>query len=109
MKLRKRFIPPKRDHKFITINGRSYDGRIVIGNIFKLIAGEDIDLTNLLICCNSKNILIDWCEFVDDCFEDNRNPDRLLLRIEDALRDSKVPNPDDIIFGIKLFICERNS
>src|SRR5579872_5039168 len=102
-KIRKRFIPPKKDHKYITINGITFNKKPVIGNVFKVIDGVGIHINDLLYALKEKEAVIDWYEFIDDCFEHNWNPDRLLTRLEDALVDVYGrEETDNIMFGIKL-------
>ncbi len=103
----KKVIPSPRLYKYISIRGKTIDGKLVVGNVFQLIDGMGINLTDLLFCCKEKNLVIDWVELVDECFDHNWSPNRMLVKFEEALQDVYGKDSDIFILGIKLHISRK--
>ena len=69
----------------LTDNGRTEDGRIVVGNVFQFIDTLGVPLGVVYDVLVGKNMLIDWDVFVTEAMDAGWNHSTIYSRVLDAM------------------------
>jgi hypothetical protein len=67
--------------------GTTEDGRIVVGNVFKLSDTHGVPLEIILDVFERKGIVIDWIEYTKDCIKSGWKLDTIIRKVEYPLAD----------------------
>jgi hypothetical protein len=76
--------------KFLTINGKTDDGRVVIGGIYQFCSTTGLSLSDAIRFLRKRDFIVDLDEFSRDAIKDNWNPKTVVSRIEESLKDAEL-------------------
>lgn len=72
----------------ISIVGSTTDGKFVVNNVFQFTSTAGVPLTEILIYCQSHNMVIDWLDYYNSAISLGMERSRILSRISADVADS---------------------
>lgn len=83
----------------LTVEGRTEDGRLVVGGVYHFYETHGIPLDALLSVLNSRDIVPSWVSFYQEARRAGMSPSRVLSMLEPHLLDALGAAYRDVVIG----------
>lgn len=69
------------------VTGRTQDGKLVIGGVFRFVGEQGIPLDLIVSFLNEHNLMLDWLDFLRDSEKEGWPRERTIHRLQETVGD----------------------